>query len=284
MAVTAAAQQRDTIFTWSKVIPAGGKLAIGNRAGIIEVRESSTDRVEIRGTVRRDVKQLPNEIAFTVREPAPNEVEICTVYLGVSACEPRELWMNGEARTSVRFIVDLPKGLRLQANTGAGDVLVMQSVNEIDISTGSGDVVVRESLGRAAVSTGSGDVTIAAANGPVRASTGNGDVLVHTAHGPVNANSGNGDLDVRIWRAASQGPEPATMTISSGNGEVRVSLPSTFNGEIDADSGNGKVASDFDVRGQGRSSDSRLRGPVGTGQGPRIRLHSGNGRVEIRKG
>ena len=283
IAASAAAAQ-DTVFTWSKTLPAGGRLAIRNYSGLIDVRPGSSDRIEIRVTTRTEVRAQAKKLSFDVREQSPDDVEICTVFGGLNVCDGEELFGdNRDGRIKVRYTIDLPKGMRFRASTGSGDIIVMQSVVSLDANTGSGDVVVRESESGVTATTGSGDVTIAAANGAVRASTGNGDVLVMTSVGPVDASSGNGSVDVQMGSLPSL-PDNTSMSISSGNGKVKVTLPGDFNGQLDASTGNGDVKSEFNVRGSSGRGDSRLRGAIGTGNGPLVRIHSGNGSVTIRKG
>jgi hypothetical protein len=284
LTATTAAAQRDTAFAWSRRLPDGARFSIKNMNGAVEVRPGSTDRVEVHATIRNDARATVNEVTFDVRETAADDVEICTVYRGVNACEPDNDW--NDMRVTVRYVVDLPKGLRFRGVTSNGDILVLQSVVEADASSGNGDIVIRESLGRASASTGNGDVTVAMANGPVRVSSGNGNITVNTNKGPVDANTGNGDIDARMISlpqtpAATVQP---SMSFTSGHGSIRVTLPADFNGEIDANSGHGSINSDFELRVQGRLDSSRLRGTVGTGNGPVIKLRSGNGRLEIRKG
>ena len=279
---TAFAQpQRDTTFSWSRTLPAGARLSLRNVSGPIEVRPGSGDRVEVQAVYRLDGRTRSGDITFEVHDRAMNDVEICTVDRGRDACGPAEdMWSDNHV--SVRYLVDLPKGMRLHAATGNGSIIVMQAVAEVNVTTGSGDVVIRESESRVSASTGNGDVTVAIANGPVSARSGNGRVLVNMAYGRVDASSGNGDVDARLLSIDAGDQQP--MSISSGNGDVRLSLPSSFAGQIDANTGNGKVNTDFDVRTQGRLDKSTLRGTVGNGSGPVIKVHSGNGRVEIRKG
>ena len=277
---SAALAQRDTAFTWSRRLAESARLSIRNSTGAVEVRAGTTDRVEVRATIRVESRGSASDVTFEVRDRDANDIEICTVHRGLSACEPDVSW--NEVRVSVRYIVDLPKGLRFRGVTGHGDILVMQTVAELDVTTGNGDIVVRESLSRVTATTGNGDVTIAAANGPVRASTGNGKMYV-TAHGAVDASTGNGEIDVRMI-SLPQGPNQPSMSLTSGNGTVRVTLPADFNGEIDANTGNGSINTDFDLRVSGRIDNSRLRGTIGTGSGPVIKIRSGNGRLDIRKG
>ena len=279
LAATPAMAQRDTAFSWSKRLPDGARLSLKNLNGPIEVRAGSTDRVELRATIRVESRGNASDVTFDVRERAADDVEICTVYRGRSDCDPDNSWED--VRVSVRYVVDLPKSLRLRATTGNGDVIVMQTVAELDIATGNGDIVIRESLGRVTASTGNGDVTVAAANGPVRVSTGNGRIIANTSRGPVDATTGNGDIEAKM---TSVPQDQTSMSLTTGHGSVRVTLPADFNGEIDANTGHGSINTDFELRVQGRLSTSRLRGSIGSGTGPVIKLRSGNGRLEIRKG
>jgi hypothetical protein len=283
IAASAVAAQ-DTVFTWSGTLPTGGRFAVRNYNGLIDVRPGSSDRIEVRVTTSADVRTQAKKLSFDVRESSATDVEICTVFSGLNVCDGEELFGDfRDGRIKVRYTIDLPKGMRFRASTGSGDIIVMQSAADVDVSTGSGDVVVRESESGVTATTGSGDVTVAAANGAVRASTGNGDVLVMTSLGPVNASSGNGSVDVQMGFLPSM-PDNASMSITSGNGKVKVTLPGDFNGQLDASTGNGDVKSEFDVRGSSGRGDSRLRGAIGSGNGPLVRIHSGNGSLTIRKG
>jgi DUF4097 and DUF4098 domain-containing protein YvlB len=279
LVASTATAQRDTAFTWSKRLPDGARLTIKNINGPIDVRAATGDRVEVRAVVRPDSRGNASDVTFDVRERASDDVEICTVYRGSSDCDPNRSWNN--TRVSVRYTIDLPKSMRLRALTGNGEISVTQTVADVDASSGNGDVTIKESLGRVTATTGNGDVIITSARGPVKASSGNGRITASTSLGPVEASTGNGDIDVMMAKLpADQG----SMTFTTGSGSVRVSLPGDFNGEIDANTGNGSIdTGDFEIRVQGRLSASRLRGTIGTGNGPLIKLRSGNGRLSLRK-
>jgi hypothetical protein len=277
-AASTAAAQRDTAFAWSKKLPDGARLTIKNMNGPIDVRAAMGDRVEVRATVRAESRGNVADVTFDVRERNADDVEICTVYRGNSNCDPDRSWNN--VRVTVSYIVALPKTMRLRALTGNGDVSITQTVADVDAASGNGDVTIRESMGRVNASTGNGDVTITSAKGPVKASSGNGRIEANTSRGPVDATTGNGDINVTMTSVpADQG----SMTFSTGSGSVRVTLPANFNGELDADTGNGSIDTDFEIRLQGRLSASRLRGTIGNGNGPLIKLRSGNGRLVVRK-
>ncbi len=73
------------------------------------------------------------------------------------------------------------------------------------------------------------------------------------------------------------------MTFATGNGSVTVALPSSFNGEIDASTGNGEFRSDFEIRVLGRLNPHHVHGTIGNGGGQLIKMTSGSGRLELRK-
>ena len=278
LAAATAVAQRDTAFTWSKRLPDGSRLTIRNFNGPIDVRAASGDRIEVRATVRAESRGNVSDVTFDVRDRASDDVEICTVYRGTSDCDLGRSVNN--VRVTVRYTIDLPQSMRLRASTGNGTVTVTQTVAEVEASTGNGDVTIKESLGRVNASTGNGHVIITSARGPVKVSSGNGRIVANTSRGPVDASTGNGDIDVKM---ATLPADQGSMTFSTGSGSVRVTLPADFNGELDANTGNGSINTDFEIRVQGRLSESRLRGVIGTGNGPMIKLRSGNGRLEIRK-
>lgn len=74
------------------------------------------------------------------------------------------------------------------------------------------------------------------------------------------------------------------MTFSSGSGSIHVTVPPTFNGQLDAQTGNGSLTSDFPITMSGRLDTHHLHGAIGTGKGPVIKIETGNGRIEFRKG
>ncbi|HEY6219006.1 MAG TPA: DUF4097 family beta strand repeat-containing protein [Gemmatimonadaceae bacterium] len=279
VAATTAAAQRDTTFTWSKRLGDGGRLTIRNINGPIDVRAASGDRAEVRATVRAEYRGNARDVDFDVREHSSTDVEICTVYQGRSVCDRDHSWNN--IRVRVTYVVELPKSMRLRVETGNGEVSIVQTVGDVDATSGNGDVTIKESTGRVTASSGNGDVIITSAQGPVRTSTGNGRVEVTAAKGPVEASTGNGDILVKM---GSLPADAAPMVFSTGSGNVRVTLPGDFNGEIDASTGNGSVDSDFEVRLTGRLNSSHMRGTIGNGNGPLIKLRSGNGRLVLRKG
>lgn len=277
-AISGAQETTDNLFTWSGRLASGATFGIRHFNGPIDVREGTGDRVEFRAERR---SRRSGELSFEV-ENQSDGVMICGVYRGRSACDTERRsrgWDWDEGPPTSRLTVILPKGVRLFANTGNGDVTVTQASNDVEVNSGNGDVRIAMTAGQVNVTTGNGELDVEGATGPVRATTGNGRVYVTTSTGPVTVRTGNGEIDVRMRTLSGN----ADMTFTTGNGAVTVALPSDFKGEIDASTGHGEFRSDFEIRIMGRLNPRHIRGVIGEGGTRRIRMSSGNGRIELRK-
>jgi len=273
-----AQQGRDeSTFTWSKRLSAGAMLTILNGSGPISVREASGDAVEVRAEKRPRSGGSIRDVAFDVRERRDG-VEICTLYDGRTSCDDRGSIRN--MRVRVDYTVSIPRSMRLKVATGNGAITIERAGAEVSASTGNGPVTIGETEGRVDANTGNGNVQVNGANGPVSVNTGSGRITVSTARGAVDANTGSGEIDVRIGST----PLDGAMRFNSGSGAIRLTLPADFNGRIDASSGNGTLRSDFEISVVGRFDAQHIRGSIGRGGGPVLRMTTGNGTIELRKG
>ena len=225
---------------WSKRLPSGSTITVQNGDGFIHVRESTSDRVEVRATKASGSRTALNDIAFDVDERRDGAT-ICTLYGSQRSCGDRARSVRGSSMR-VEYTVLVPRDIRINVSTGRGEITV-------------------ERVGSA-----------------VHASTGSGRVFVSTERGPVNVSSGSGDIDVRILSS----PADADISAITGNGLIRASVPSEFGGDVDTQSENGTFRSDFEITILGRIDAHHIRGTIGRGSS-RIRLQTGNGRIELRK-
>lgn len=271
----------DSIFTWRGPLKAGALLTIRNQNGPIDVRPATGTEVALRAEKRARYGNL-TDVAFDVGTSSSGDVTICSTLRDNNPCdEGRRSWSDSDdwrRNVTVAMTVLVPRGAQVRVSTGNGAVSVERVGGEVSASTGNGRVNVLNTDGAVRVSTGNGDVQVREVKGAVRVSTGNGRVNVTTAQGPVEARSGNGDIDVRMTAVRPS----EDMTFSTGSGDVRVTLPADYSGELDASTGNGSIASDFDLKVEGRMSPRRVRATIGSG-GARLRLTTGNGGLELRK-
>jgi hypothetical protein len=277
VAPLAARAQTDTTLAWSRV-PAGGHISIRNYDGSVEFVPGSGDRVEIRMRITARRGGDAHDVTFSVTDRDLADIRVCTVYKG-RGCDDRS--GGRDVRVSVDYVVRVPSGAHVTAATGNGDVVASQTVASVDFTTGNGDVKVSSATGSVTAVTGNGDVSINGATGAVKLRTGNGDVHLRGKPESVEANSGNGDVIAEITGSGIR-----ALRFTTGSGDVSVSLPRDFTGEVQAESGSGDVESEFEVRMTPPVRPGRINGFIGTATtgSPLLRMHSGSGDLHIRKG
>jgi len=272
--------RNETVYTWRGTIPSGGQFTIKNFNGPIDVRPATGNTAELRAEKRPRGDADIRDVGFEVRKGSNGDVEICSTQNEDSCYGDDRRGDHGWRRqVTVSMTVLLPRGVRLKLATGNGAVSVERAGSDVQASTGNGRVRIAETEGQVSVSTGNGDVEVRNAKARVHVSTGNGDVDVVTVEGPVEVNSSNGDIDVRMSALRAR----EDMAFHTGSGDVHLTLPSNYNGELDASTGNGSIRSDFDLKIKGQLSPRHVRATIGSG-GPMLRMSTGNGEFEIRKG
>ena len=273
--------RNETVYTWRGTIPAGAQFTIRNFNGPIDVRPASGGTAELRAEKRVRGDAAITDVGFEVMQSSGGDVEICSTRTENSCSGDRHRGDDGWRRgsVSVAMTVLVPRGVRVKLATGNGAVSVERAGSDVQASTGNGRVRVVETEGQVRVSTGNGDVEVRNAKARVHVSTGNGDVDVVTVEGPVEVSSGNGNIDVRMSALRARDD----MEFSTGSGNVLLTLPANYNGELEASTGNGSISSDFDLKIKGQLNPRRIRATIGNG-GPMLRMSTGNGQFELRKG
>jgi hypothetical protein len=279
--------RNEEVFTRTEAVGRGEWFRFFAPMGDIVVTEGRGSQVEFRAE-----KILRNgrvtDIAFELRRSGEG-VTICAIYNEDDDCSDTGIrsdnrrggwnWNRNNRPPSLNVTISVPAGVRLAVHSGNGDVSVTGGHAELVARSGNGRVRVAGTAGEVEAASGNGEVTVDNVRGPVRANSGNGDVRVSTVVGPVSASSGNGDLIVRMTELRMD----ADMEFTTGNGRIELTVPNGLNADIDASTGNGGILTDFPIQVQGRISKTRLRGTIGNG-GRRLRLVSGNGEIEIRRG
>lgn len=251
-AVDAQGHRTEQAFQWSGRIGAGAWLRIRNLNGPITVGPASGDRVEVTAT-RRWRRGDPSVVRFdTVRfGPRDESLVICALWGERTRCEPDRYRTEGRDRdprlrdndVSVEFRVLLPRGVRLGVNTVNGDVSVIGATSEVG------------------------------------ATSVNGDVTITTSTGPVNATTVNGSITARLGRVASNDD----LSFTTVNGSIVAELPADMGADVELTTVNGSLRTDWEMTVSGRLSPRNLRAHIGHPGGPRIRMVTVNGSVELRK-
>lgn len=274
--VTSAGPARDT-EVWTGELEPGARLRVFTPRGKISVQ--ATDGRT--GRVSADVRRRGDGAEFEVLRDGPN-LTICVVTAKVRSCTAEGLETYRHDDHDEDAVVDLdvalPRGVDAQVVSQNGDVRVNGADAEVQAGSGNGRVDVEGSPESVKAWSGNGRVSVFGARGPIEAWSGNGDVSIATTRGPASAWSGNGDVRARIESLGAR----ADMKFTTGNGDIELEVPEDFSAELEVDLGHGDLLTDFPLRLEGRMSRHHIRASVGEG-GPRVRLHTGNGDVELRR-
>ena len=236
-------------FTWAGRIPEGRWISIRNLNGTIDVERGTGDRVEVvaaRHTRRGD----PEFVRFEVQKYGTNDqdVLICALWGENSSCDDLSYQSRGERRGRPQNEVWVEFRVRVP--------------NGVKVATSSVN----------------GDVRIDGATAEVDAESTNGSITVSTTGGPVNARTTNGSIRATMGKFDLK----SDLRFESTNGSVVAEFADDLNAEVDLSTTNGRFLTDFPVTISGRIDPRRLRATLGKG-GPRIRLSTTNGNVELRK-
>ena len=274
---SAAAAQETPVF--SGQVPSGAFLRIRNYKGDIRVTETTGSTVTVIARRRFDRRE-EGETRFEVKRDGQN-VTICSITERTRRCDEDGYDSRGGDDRNVGradFTVSLPRGVKLVASTGNGEVDVRNAGADVRATSGNGEVNVSGVRGRVSASSGNGDVSVDRAEGEVEVSSGNGDIRVTTARGPVSAHTGNGGIDVSMSTLSGDGD----MDFNTGNGSITVAFPSNLSATIEANGSFRDFETDFPIN-MGRGwTGNHVRGTIGSGA-RRIRLNTGNGRIALKK-
>jgi len=125
---------------------------------------------------------------------------------------------------SVNYKIEIPKGLRVAAETGSGDMTLRSLTGPLTVTAGSGDIDASGLAGKTVAATaGSGDIELKYATAPDAAEleAGSGNVTLRVPDGPyaVRTEVGSGEATVSVNNdpAASR-----KVSLTAGSGDVSV--------------------------------------------------------------
>jgi DUF4097 and DUF4098 domain-containing protein YvlB len=181
---------------------------------------------------------------------------------------------------SARLIVSLPRHSDVRARSGDGSILIQRVDGRIEGITGDGSIRAADVTGELTFNTGDGSVTVERAEGRLDLKTGDGSVNVAGKLTSVRLRTGDGSI---VYRAEPGTAMADDWEITTGDGAVSLSLPSDFEAELDAHTGDGTIRNDLSVvaAGEGDPNLRTVRGRLGAG-GKQLRIRTGDGAIRLR--
>jgi DUF4097 and DUF4098 domain-containing protein YvlB len=176
----------------------------------------------------------------------------------------------------------------------------------LDLRTNNGKIIASGKVGDLVGKTLNGPIEVRDAAGKVQVTTANGKITVNGGSGKAELHASNGNIDIKSDKAVIDArTDNGTITFAgelrkgdhnfeTRNGKVSLMLPAGAHFQLDAETKNGKVESDFAVkavvdknaRSKGRSKkprNNKLQGVVGDDPDVTIKVRVSNGSVELRR-
>lgn len=231
-------------FRWHGAIASGKSLEVRGINGRVRASRATGSEAEVTATKRAGRRGDPDDVQIKTIEDAEGVV-ICAVY--PSRHDTNDCRRSGGNNDVQNNDVEV----NFEVKVPAGVNFTGETVN--------GDVEAAELPADAEVATVNGDVEV-------------------TAAGTARASTVNGSVTATVGKSAWSG----TLEFSTVNGGIEVTLPSDIDAEVDANTVNGSITSDFPITMQGRMRKQQLHGTIGKG-GRGLKLTTVNGGIELRK-
>jgi len=212
-------------------ISPNGRVVVHNVNGLIKVESWDKDQVmlEITKTVRADDQEEAEEYFDQLRVEIDNETD----YLEVRTHYPHEGWEGlwnllfhgGSRYGGVEYVLKVPKGINLEAETTNGNVDV--------------DSVI----------------------GGVKAGSTNGQLHMEDVGGAVDGSTTNGNISAIL----SKEVDFKGIKLATTNGSINVSCPENINADVSAHTTNGSISTEFPVTIQGKFGNKSFEGKINKG-------------------
>ena len=233
-------------FTWNGTVAHGRAIEIKGVNGDVRAEPSGSNQVEVVAE-KHGRRDDPSTVRIAV-VPHAGGVTICAVYPARSGARPNECAPGEGGRMNVQ---NNDVTVRFTVRVPAGVAFVGTTVN-----------------GEVAASRLNGDVTLTTVNGSASFST-TGSGRATTVNGSIRGEMGRAD-----WSD--------TLSMSTVNGSITLTLPATLNTDVRAETVNGDISADFPITVHGRVSRRRLDGTIGAG-GRTLALESVNGSITLKR-
>lgn len=240
--VTSASAQTD--FQWRGRLSSGQAIEIKGVNGAISATPSGSGDVEVTA-VKRANRSNPADVRIEV-VPSANGVTICAVYPSVPGKEPNRCAPGDEGRMNTQ---NNDTQVHFDVRVPAGVAFFGHTVN--------GEINA-ESL--------QSDVDAHTVNGSIRVTTSER-AAAATVNGSVNVTMGRGDF-------------PEGGYFKTVNGGITLRVTGAIDADLNAETLNGTISSDFPITVRGSVSPRRLRGTIGNG-GRSLTMSTVNGSIKL---
>ena len=167
----------------------------------------------------------------------------------------------------------------VNVHTGDGSVHANSLNGTIDLHTSDGSITVDNLKGDIKLRTGDGSIEARDLDGKVEADSGDGHIRIAGRFEALNVKTGDGSVDAKVLPGSKMA---ASWNLRTGDGSVDLVLPSDFQADIQATTGDGHISLGIPVTVEGTFSKSEIRGKMNGGGQP-LTIHTGDGSIRLSK-
>ena len=182
-------------------------------------------------------------------------------------------WANSRADVQIR----LPRGAAAELDllTDDGRIYVHDTHGELRAESRDGRIEIGRVRGVLAIRTGDGSILGEDLEGSVDAETEDGRIRLAGAFESLRAVTRDGRINVNSMEA----PPTGDWTLRTGDGSIRVAVPTSSSLDIEATTGDGRIVNRLEGF-DGREEREYLRGRIGSG-GHRIEMTTRDGNIAL---
>ncbi len=284
-------------FSKTEALAKNGRYVLSNISGDIEIGVWKEAQVKIEAVKRSKASSLDkakeNAAKVTIEVTKEGDlVRVETKYPKQSG----NFWGGDRISVSVDYKIWVPDQAAVEIKSVSGDVEVAPLGGAAEIVCVSGDVKLHGAAG-VEIKLTSGDLVLEDVAGDVFIKAVSGDIDVSRVKGSIEADAVSGDIDLRDVSSARtievktvSGDVTYAGAIMAGgryelathSGDVRMTIPANSAFDLEANTFNGTIETDFEIKVVGKISPREIRGTVGGG-GATIAMKSFSGDVELKK-
>lgn len=255
-------------FHHSYALKPGGKVAVENFNGAVEIIGWDKDQVEINGSKYAPTQGLLAEMKVEITASADS------VRLRVLKPDHRR------GNMGARITIQVPRKVELERIQSSNGSLKASNIEgPVRMRTSNGSARVSNLTGALELTTSNGSIEVRDLKGDGTLRTSNGRVTADGIRGGLNITTSNGTITAELVELRSSGG----MRFQSSNGSINLRLPSSANARLSASTSNSTVSTDFDLLGHGGEISKRhMSGTLGSG-GPSIDISTSNGNIKVLK-
>ena len=259
--------------------------------GVIELHSWDRPEVEVEIEKRAMEQSLIDEMKV---ESSEKNGVVRVKVTGPARADFRGVTIGMHISPTARLRVAVPRSSNVEATSGDGSIRAEAIDGRIVLSTSDGTVTGTRLGGDIQIRSGDGSIRLDNVTGKIDLETTDGSITVDARPTVLKARTGDGSIRATI--------EPDTVMadnwdLTTSDGTVVLTLPGSFNAELDAETSDGVVrtshpllgdSSEARPRGEDENRDERrerrrtLRSKIGDG-GKVLRIRTGDGSIRIER-